>query len=570
MSILGLDHVHVAEGISVPNFFNGRILSAEDLRMLLEGDRAHRRLLGRAIGPGVARGFQVAASGSQSVVVGSGVAINQLGETAYLPGEITLNISGAMAAPGTEQISAGVFFECSPPGETSGAQNAFVLTVQPDSTVEGSAPAKVFGTGESCGPGFVREGVRFRRRGFDQEQLATLLDTEIGPPTTARARNALAHLFLGSMAWRDFLDDPFHRSAVLEQAHDFVGIEDCEVPLATFFVVGTGIHGVDMWGVRRPTYGQTGIPGADPGEQQQHLATPWRQALGANALFQFQEQLAQLAGSTAIIRATQHFPFLPAAGLLHNDVLGSTASPTTFAAQSNIPFFIGLDYGALDRFVELEEVETILRQGTEMPAMHLPSGRGTPIMAGLVRTPPSMDRYAVFFGVGHQANERIVIDRLVDRVAELEAIVEGVKEDEQPVTVLYLPNNGTLPPIGGDPILGSNPSVGVGTQGWLRFRVLVAEPGEFQISLTKGSTGQTSGLDLLTGIHSVESEQLTDPFTTTVSSALNLLVRVTGYGKFLATGVRTITLTMTAQRVDDGNVFDSASTNVTVVGGTVI
>ena len=41
-----LDAVDTSGGIAVPNFFNGRILSAEDLRLVLAADRRHRCLLG--------------------------------------------------------------------------------------------------------------------------------------------------------------------------------------------------------------------------------------------------------------------------------------------------------------------------------------------------------------------------------------------------------------------------------------------------------------------------------------------------------------------------------------------
>ena len=61
MSLIDLDAVFDTGGISLPNFFNGRILAAEDLQMLLDGDQDHRRLLGRAIGPGVANGLRVSA-----------------------------------------------------------------------------------------------------------------------------------------------------------------------------------------------------------------------------------------------------------------------------------------------------------------------------------------------------------------------------------------------------------------------------------------------------------------------------------------------------------------------------
>ena len=72
-------------GVRTTNFFNGRLLAAEDLQALQDADRRHRAALCLAIGSGVVSGLEVAvestgADGANAVVsVSPGLAVTRSG-----------------------------------------------------------------------------------------------------------------------------------------------------------------------------------------------------------------------------------------------------------------------------------------------------------------------------------------------------------------------------------------------------------------------------------------------------------------------------------------------------------
>ena len=120
-------------GIRSVNFFNGRLLTGEDLRAEQQASRAARMLLGRAIGPGVAEGLLAEAqdnSGQLTIHISAGVAINRLGQALTLAGEKTIAL---VEPPDTSASGAAGFKVC---GESSSgvyvAGNEFyVLTIAP-------------------------------------------------------------------------------------------------------------------------------------------------------------------------------------------------------------------------------------------------------------------------------------------------------------------------------------------------------------------------------------------------------------------------------------------------------
>ncbi|HYE99599.1 MAG TPA: hypothetical protein VEJ18_11845, partial [Planctomycetota bacterium] len=77
-------------GIRSVNFFNGRVLTGEDLSREQEAQRQARRLLGQAAGEGVACGFEISeAPGSSTarspvINVEPGLAVNRAGQTLRL------------------------------------------------------------------------------------------------------------------------------------------------------------------------------------------------------------------------------------------------------------------------------------------------------------------------------------------------------------------------------------------------------------------------------------------------------------------------------------------------------
>ena len=68
MTSIALNTPYTEQGIETVSFWNGRVLTAEDLRDEQEANGEHRRLLGQAIGSGVASGFEVAAGTKTTTV----------------------------------------------------------------------------------------------------------------------------------------------------------------------------------------------------------------------------------------------------------------------------------------------------------------------------------------------------------------------------------------------------------------------------------------------------------------------------------------------------------------------
>src|SRR5215470_20363217 len=95
------------DGISFTSYFNGRLLSSEDLARDQRGNCDARRRIGQALGDGVAFGLEVAESVGEStkqspvVSVQPGVAINRKGHALSLAQAVSLRLVRG-SAPGTD------------------------------------------------------------------------------------------------------------------------------------------------------------------------------------------------------------------------------------------------------------------------------------------------------------------------------------------------------------------------------------------------------------------------------------------------------------------------------------
>ncbi|WP_110240088.1 hypothetical protein [Nocardioides gilvus] len=433
-----LDQIDVTGGISVPNFFNGRILSAEDMRQWQGAERSHRRLLGRSIGPGVAAGLHVTRLSATTVRVSSGVGINRLGETIELPLDTEVRLAGTAAVAEPATSSGPVFADCGGTSGGSNASNAFLLTVRPDSVEAGSAPADPYLTGQSCGPGHVTEGVRFRRIGIDPTYLAAVLDlsgtANLGS-ASALSRNIVSHLFLGSRRWEIFGDVTTASGTQpdLEAAQDLVGLQGCEVPLALFYLQGGTVTQLDEWSVRRPCR-----PAGDDATGLGGFVSSMRAAAGEATFRQFQAQLTDLLGGSSSDppRAGVHFRHLPAAGILPGTAIGSPATLAAFRTSATLPFFQALSSVAWrrsERTIDSARVESVIRDGCRHAPVDLVSTRGLPLTVVPVRESLSSGRpYAVFVSATHPYRDRIDLDGVIDRIAALEPEID----DEPYVTVV--------------------------------------------------------------------------------------------------------------------------------------
>src|SRR5580658_477466 len=85
-------------GIQNTNFFNGRVLAAEDLTALQTANAQQHRQLGRAIGDGVACGLEVTLEtntgpGATVLHVTSGLALDRKGDAIALSTDVDLAIT---------------------------------------------------------------------------------------------------------------------------------------------------------------------------------------------------------------------------------------------------------------------------------------------------------------------------------------------------------------------------------------------------------------------------------------------------------------------------------------------
>ncbi len=328
-----LDETILDGGIRNTYFFNGRWLTAEDLRTEQDANREHHRQLGRAVGEGVVQGLEVeltdAGGGNRvpRVTVAAGLALNRRGETLSLAQGVELALTQQEVEIPAE---AGLFAPCaSPSGDlTLTGPGVYLLTVCPGSGFRERAPGRELGderTLAGCGSRYAVEGVRFRMvrlplgpgSGVSQQILDPIDDLLEQDDETGRSllRNHLAHLCLGTAGLAALEVDPFGTSL----GTDFgiaalrgpAGLGDGDVPLALLVWTVQGVRILDPWAVRRPAF----VEGAGPA----YARFDPRLAAGRARLLQFHDHLrVLLQGSTSpsTLKVEQVFRYLPPAGLV--------------------------------------------------------------------------------------------------------------------------------------------------------------------------------------------------------------------------------------------------------------
>jgi hypothetical protein len=380
-------------GIKDTNFFNGRLLTADDLRTMQRAARQHDAQLGRIVGDGVAYGLDVSIAGggagsSTAAVlhVTKGLALNLLGEQVALGGGVDVALVRSLEAP----VPEGVFTICVPPTSSAFINlGLYLLTIAPASGFEGRAPMTELGNegvAGSCGSRYEVEGVKFDMRPLTlpsgtapaNVEATTLFNTlqsqlpalPVGTPSASlfKLRNIVAHLFFGS----DDLYRPVREPLVPEDeqtAYDWLQqlrsdrlLTDCEVPLALIYWSIRGIEFVDTWAVRR----RVSIA-PHPRRRFSWLIAPRRTVIAEARMRQFQEQLEALRvalPSPHTQPATEWFRFLPSAGIL------PVAGGATGKAFDYQTFFQGIARRE-PVFTEGARLEPLLRASLEFPAFDL-------------------------------------------------------------------------------------------------------------------------------------------------------------------------------------------------------
>jgi hypothetical protein len=362
MANVNLNAPILAGGILNTNFFNGRILAAEDLTTFQVANAQQHRQLGRAIGEGVAWGMEVSLGDNSNIAqpilhITRGLALNRKGEAVSLPVDVDLAL---VKAADVVSANAGLFAECTPPqGLIPTNLDCYLITVSPISVFQGSTPATYPsdpGFGSVCASRNTVEGVKFSRLplGFSSSSAsdtsslagqaaqlyaklkplfvqlvgltgsaATALQAQIAP-MLSKFRNLVAHLCFGTDTLAPFPTNPFplpngpssfEEYGALDALRDQGILTDCDVPLALVYWTAAGVQFVDLWSVRRPL-----VP--VPVSELWPVFSSRRRFVEGLAMFlQFQEQIAELSSTLASaplnsITALAFFRYLPAAGLL--------------------------------------------------------------------------------------------------------------------------------------------------------------------------------------------------------------------------------------------------------------
>lgn len=369
------------------NYFNGRVLTAEDMQVEQRVQRRRDELLGCAIGEGVAKGLEVhvAAGPDPAVTVAPGLALNRKGQTLLLEREVTIRI-----IPEDEHVEPGdaLFVPCPEAAGTTAipvGTGAYVLVASPAAEAKELAMRVGLadnGVAPTCESRYVVEGVQFRLLYLDLDNTtimsAVLTDLAdeikalmaLAAPSSAqesRLRNLLAHLCLGTVEATHFPEALFESInegttdvsyGPLDRMRDLDSssqnrLTNCDVPLALLYWSKTYIDYIDMWSVRRRVH--TLSQAARP----PFPALDRRGAEAEAAFLQFQGHIAQIAGPSVTasqldqIGADQYFRYLPAAGVIPEQA-------GTATGFGYLTFFQGLTFRD-PVFVEGTKVQRLMR-----------------------------------------------------------------------------------------------------------------------------------------------------------------------------------------------------------------
>ncbi len=347
------------------NFFNGRLVSGEDMTDEQNAQRAAHELLGASIGDGVVEGLQVAESSFDStaetplLAVRSGIAVNRLGEVLRLPNDTLVRL---VRPPVTSAVAEAVevFHACTPPQQAAQLVPSAVYVLTICSSRSGAGKTATAGMGAlrtHCNIRWIVDSVEFR--------LVNLNVSEDLLSTPERIRNRVAYACFGTNARREYSVSPFGTprtpATLLDALRASTALTDCDVPLAILQWKTEGVQFVDLWSVRRRCSSGSTAAG--------ELAFSGRASSVADAMQnQFASQLDDLRASVAdaaTIEARSSFRHLPPAGLL----------PVSSSAVRRFDYETFFQGKTCSRpwFIQAADVEPILAESIHYPPVDLDS-----------------------------------------------------------------------------------------------------------------------------------------------------------------------------------------------------
>lgn len=360
---IDLDTPFLEGGIASTNFFNGRLLSAEDLAREQDARRLWHQRLGRAIGEGIAHGLEVKPppTGVNTVttpyvLVRPGLALNRCGQAMELQQEVEVSLSGGSSGQGTASVSAkaGEFARCGAVTDSvrEGGAGVYLLVVCPAQGKVGRVErSQMSGLGPNtvtpCDAKMVVEGVQFR---------LLKLELEAAAGDATKLRNRVAHLCFGTtdtriQALTSNLFGPAPSGyGIVDDLRDEGRLTDCDVPLALLhWTASDGLRFVDVWSVRRRPLR------AEPTGRFTPLVGERRLCEREAMLLQFQQHLEALREDKPFtVKAVDVFHHLPPAGVIP---LGASTAERGFHVDT---FFEGLSTRE-PAYIEGPQVEALLR-----------------------------------------------------------------------------------------------------------------------------------------------------------------------------------------------------------------
>ena len=380
MTLAVLSRLHLDEpataGAGSPNFFNGRLLTGEDLAAEQDAGRLVDAQLARLGGPGVAHGLEVelvdpGRNATPTVRVRAGTAVTAAGELLTLDRPSLLELR---RTPPRRGAVVAAFAQCTPAAVAAAGQAQLHLLTIGRAAPEPVGRAAVVDLGNAAAPCAVDRlatAVTLRLRPFA---------VPLPPGPATRLRSHAASLLLGDAGPAEPLpaDDPLGpgaRSGGLLEALRGRCFGHDEIPLAVvrWPSAAAGVEFVDRWAARRALH-QPGAAGVWDG-----LLGGSRAVRAQARSAQVQEHLADLLGPTAAqLVATERFVTLPPAFVL--PVRDAEDRPVFDRAR----FLRGLTLGR-EAWVEGARVGALLAAAAEHPAVDLLASPPEALWAYLVR-----------------------------------------------------------------------------------------------------------------------------------------------------------------------------------------
>lgn len=317
-------------GIESVNFFNGRLLTGQDLSREQAARRQSEARIGLGLGSGTVFGLDVRRAPADvddplpGVTIAAGMAVNAAGEVLRLNASETVRLS-RIARPGpTGPLG---FGDCTQAlsGTYLAGEGLYLLTLAPASIATGRAASNgLGGTAVACNTDAEIAAVQFRLLEI-RPQLYS--DLDLAAPDF---RNRIAYRCFGAGVLPDWgnalLAGGARRDDLLVAMADY-GLSPHDVPLALVGFTGTSDFALlDADAVQRPL-ARPDSGGA--GSFLASLAAPRRIATGHAMLQQFARHLADLtgpSGATGTLTARESFAFLPPVGVLpHVDAAAAKA-----------------------------------------------------------------------------------------------------------------------------------------------------------------------------------------------------------------------------------------------------